>query len=140
MLAHLDIFIKIIKKRSSFSLYRSVPDVSFFGDISNGVAIYCSNPLIKENGWSNLAGTSLGAPCWSAFIAILDEAAGMRIRNIHEKLYDIAKNDKKHTNFNDIVKENNGEFFAKDGYDYVSGLGSPHFDILSKSLLAENNN
>ena len=82
----------------------------------------------------------MGAPCWSAFIAIADEAAGTRIKNIHEKLYEIAKNDKKHTNFNDITKGNNGEFFAKDGYDYVSGLGSPHFDIILKSLLSENNN
>jgi len=119
---------------------RTVPDVSFFGDISKGVAIYCSNPLIKDNGWSQLAGTSLGAPCWSAFFAIANEATGERIKNIHEKLYDIAKNDKNHNNFYDIIQGNNGKFYAKVAYDYVTGIGTPHFDILLKSLLSKNHN
>jgi len=120
--------------------YRSVPDVSFLGDMSKGVSIYCSNPLIKDNGWLTLAGTSLGAPCWAAFMAIANEASGMRIKNIHEELYNIAKNDKQHTNFNDIVKGDNGVLNAKDGYDCVTGLGTPHFDILLKSLLSKSSN
>lgn len=117
--------------------YRSVPDVSFFGDTSKGVSVYCSNSLIDKKGWFELSGTSLGAPCWSAFMAIVNEAHGTRIKNIHEKLYDIAKNDKTHTNFYDIVEGNNGQFYTKNGYDCVTGLGSPHFNVILKSLLSK---
>ncbi|WP_160673115.1 hypothetical protein [Clostridium sp. C8-1-8] len=85
------------------------------GDISKGVFIYCSNSLSKNKGWQTLAGTSLGTPCWAAFIAIANEASGTRFKNMHGKLYYMAKNDKDHTNFNDIIKGDNGELYAKDG-------------------------
>lgn len=78
----------------------------------------------------------MGAPCWAAFIAIANEASDTRIKNMHEKLYYIAKNDKDHINFNDIIKGNNGKFYKKYGYDFVTCLGTPHFDILLKSLLS----
>lgn len=120
--------------------YRTVPDVSFFGDISKGVAIYCSNKLIEDSGWSSLSGTSLGAPCWAAFLAIANEALGSNLTNINERLYNIAKNDKKHINFNDITEGDNGEFYADEGYDCISGLGTPHFDIILKSLSSKNLN
>ncbi|GKU26964.1 hypothetical protein CFB3_13000 [Clostridium folliculivorans] len=48
----------------------------------------------------------------------------------------MAKNHKDHTNFYAIIKWGNSEYYTKYGYHFIADLGTPHFDILLKSLLS----
>jgi subtilase family serine protease len=124
---------------------RVVPDVSFYGDFSHGVDVYCStkyNP--SASGWITLAGTSLGPPAWSAFIALVNEKNRYPINNIHDKLYNIAKDEKKYKQtFRDITYGNNitnntnddNKNYATIEYDSITGLGSPIENILLNKLV-----
>ncbi|MGK0469490.1 S53 family peptidase, partial [Clostridium sp.] len=113
--------------------YRTVPDVSFCADPSNGVSIYSS-----ATGWASVCGTSFGSPAWSAFIAIVNQNRNTPLSNIHNKLYQLAEGENYSSNFRDIVSGSNGADilnYAHDGYDYVTGLGSPLEDNLYDSLI-----
>ena len=53
---------------------RSVPDVSYVGGPSPGVAVY----VTPYGGWIPVGGTSVGAPQWSALIALSQFGARLR--------------------------------------------------------------
>ncbi|HEY2505829.1 MAG TPA: S53 family peptidase [Streptosporangiaceae bacterium] len=52
---------------------RQEPDVSFDGDPNTGVAVFDTLPFNGDAGWWLAAGTSLGAPSWSAILADADQ-------------------------------------------------------------------
>ncbi len=52
---------------------RSTPDVSFDGDPNTGVSVYMTDPSTGVGSWSQIGGTSLGAPAWAAIVAIADQ-------------------------------------------------------------------
>jgi subtilase family serine protease len=56
-----------------FSGFRSTPDVAFDADTATGVQIYAMNPFNNQAAWLTFGGTSLGAPAWSAIVAIADQ-------------------------------------------------------------------
>jgi hypothetical protein len=88
---------------------RAVPDVSFNGNPSTGVSVY--------NGtWWKIGGTSAGAPQWAAINAL-----GLAVTNAN--LYDRAKSSSSY--FRDITSGLNYVNSATEGYDLVTGLGSP---------------
>jgi subtilase family serine protease len=121
--------------------YRAIPDVSFYADSLKGVAVYCSPEFNNQSGWITLAGTSLGVPAWSAFLALVNEGNGAPIINIHTKLYKLAKNNQQYSiDFRDIVTGNTKLNNSKKGYDYVTGLGSPVENNLYKSLIMKPQN
>jgi hypothetical protein len=89
---------------------RSVPDVSYNGNASTGVAVY--------NGtWWKIGGTSAGAPQWAAIHAL-----GLSVSNTN--LYYRAKLAYS-SYFRDINEGANYYTSASTGYDLVTGLGSP---------------
>lgn len=116
--------------------YRAIPDVSFFSDSLKGVAIYCSPQYEDINGWTILAGTSLGVPAWAAYLALINENNESTVStNIHEKLYKLAQDKGQYSAvFYDITEGENNKYKANKGYDYVTGLGSPRGEILYEYL------
>jgi hypothetical protein len=52
---------------------RSTPDVAFDADPNTGVAVYSTDPAFGVGSWVEVGGTSVGAPAWSAIIAIADQ-------------------------------------------------------------------
>jgi hypothetical protein len=89
---------------------RAVPDVSYNGNASTGVAVY--------NGtWWKIGGTSAGAPQWAAIHAL-----GLSVTN--SNLYRRAKSAYS-SYFRDISSGSNYVNPATADYDLVTGLGSP---------------
>jgi hypothetical protein len=52
---------------------RSVPDVTFDADPNTGVMIYSIDPATNNGEWLQVGGTSVGAPAWSAIIALANQ-------------------------------------------------------------------
>lgn len=101
---------------------RVMPDVSFLADPNTGVYVnYNSN-------WYAIGGTSFSAPAWAAFIALVNQNRAVPLSNIQSKLYSIASGNQYLIQFRDIKSGQNGSssmYYAKNGYDLVTGLGSP---------------
>ncbi|HET7616050.1 MAG TPA: S53 family peptidase [Bacillales bacterium] len=118
---------------------RGIPDISFDADPNTGVAVYDSTRIQGQKGWFQVGGTSLGAPCWAALIALADEgrASALSSEEALTKIYQIAgdagssgySND-----YYDIRSGNNGGFQATSGYDLVTGIGSPKASQLIPAL------
>jgi hypothetical protein len=92
---------------------RAVPDVSYNANPATGVAVYCNSSWMG----GKVGGTSAGAPQWAAIYAL-----GLSATNVN--LYQRAKSSYS-SYFRDITSGSNGAYKATDGYDLVTGLGSP---------------
>ena len=122
------------------SPYRGVPDVSFDADPRTGVAVFDSDGVPGQ--WIQVGGTSVGAPAWSAILAVAGQlraaadrpplaaahfAAQRAIYSLHSGLADITQG------ANGSVNQSSAwagtacgpQCQAGPGYDYVTGLGSP---------------
>lgn len=111
---------------------RNTCDVSFLADPDYGVAVYCSGMTSEyPQGWYTVGGTSVGVQCWAGIFAFVNQArlaAGKDILNsnggtgdVHNMMYLSYSSD-----FNDITSPDPP---AKVGYDNVTGLGSPTYDL-----------
>ena len=103
------------------SAMRSVPDVSVHADPADGIAI-CQD----DNGGCPTGdlygGTSLAAPEWAAFAAIINDAQGKNLGLYNSVLYPLASTDAFHT-------------AASMGSDFAHvGLGSPNINALNRLL------
>ncbi|HYS29068.1 MAG TPA: S53 family peptidase [Candidatus Limnocylindria bacterium] len=116
---------------------RGVPDVSYDANPVTGVAVFDSTGAA---GWVPVGGTSLGAPQWSALVALAD--AGRRSPLSSAVLTDspfyraaLA------SAYRDITAGANGPCgtlcTAGPGYDFVTGLGSPLAGLLVPALQAQ---
>ena len=111
---------------------RGVPDIAYNAGVNGGVLTVCS---VCNNGVPAVflfGGTSAGTPQWSGLAAIADQVAHHRLGDINPTLYQIASN--KHrfaATLNDVTVGNNdvaeigGGFDAAQGWDPVTGLGTP---------------
>jgi hypothetical protein len=90
------------------SALRNTPDLALNADPNTGVLFFVGGQ------YTVFGGTSIVAPAMAAYMAALGSPAGF----INLKIY-LATNC-----FNDILIGSNGEYFARSGYDNVSGLGS----------------
>ena len=95
---------------------RAIPDVSYDADPVSGF------PVFYKNSWTEVGGTSAGAPQWAAIAALGS------VKN-NSVLYADKINDKNNSYFRDIVSGANGDCGyvcdARKKFDYVTGLGSP---------------
>ncbi|KRF31984.1 S8 family serine peptidase [Paenibacillus sp. Soil787] len=119
--------------------YRGSPDVSWDADPNTGVAVYDSTSYSGQKGWFQVGGTSFGAPCWAAMIALADQGRSTPLTNYNAiaNLYSIAgaTDSLGYTNdYHDINKGSNGGYSAQAGYDLVTGIGSPKADLLIPAL------
>lgn len=120
---------------------RGIPDVAYNADPNTGFSVYNSVPGDGGTGWQVVGGTSAGAPQWAAIIAVANSAMSTQLGgNVANLLYAAANPEtgNYHANFNDITEGSNGDcgYYcdAQDGYDYVTGLGSPELASLITDL------
>jgi subtilase family serine protease len=118
---------------------RGIPDVSFDADPNTGVAVYSSTSYQGSSGWFVVGGTSLSAPCWAALVALADQGRSTPFDSLSflSAVYNLAgtiSSSGYKGNFHDITQGDNGVFPAVDGYDMVTGIGSPKADQLIPDL------
>ena len=140
---------------------RIVPDVSYNASVLGGVVTVtsCYTPDNPDGCdptdpfFSLIGGTSAGSPQWAAIIALANQARGMRgergLGLVAPALYAIAKNHHSYgQDFHDITNGNNvlgsgndpsadpsQGFFAGNGFDDATGLGTPNVGNLVSDLV-----
>jgi subtilase family serine protease len=141
---------------------RGVPDIAFQASAATGALVYLSLPPdgnrsnINQTGWYDIGGTSLSCPQWAGLVAIADQLnkAGhpseFGLGLINPALYKVASNaakysadffDVKHTGTAAVQNTNQGDpsvpgYPATDGWDPVTGLGTPNAAALIPDLVA----
>jgi subtilase family serine protease len=118
---------------------RSVPDVCYQAGPNPGVSVY----VTPYGGWLQVYGTSVGAPQWSALIALANSArTSGTLNGANSALYSIAATSTAPPYItaaflNDIISGSDGsdpDDFSIPGYDFVTGLGSPVANNLVPAL------
>jgi kumamolisin len=113
---------------------RQVPDVSADADPTTG-------NLIIEDGKENVGGgTSLAAPIWAGFTAIMDQYLKANhdppVGFFNPILYHLASSPVPYRPFHDVTVGGNDFYTATPGYDMATGLGSPNVYNLARDLKA----
>jgi len=111
---------------------RSVPDVALNADPNTGYSVYTSGA------WHVFGGTSVGAPLWAGFTALVNgqrAAAGLApVGFLNPPLYQIGASASYAGGFNDVKTGSNLFYPARTGYDNASGLGTFSGDALLNTL------
>jgi kumamolisin len=108
---------------------RSFPDVAFNADPQSGQEAWVSYHKNSSDPytpmWLTLGGTSIAAPQWAGFTALVNEARGSKgsIGFLNPIIYAIAPADRANL-FNDVTQGDNNGFSAGPGWDAVTGWGS----------------
>jgi subtilase family serine protease len=106
---------------------RGNPDVAYAADPNTGFAVYDSfdNP---RGPWSQVGGTSAGAPQWAGLIAIANQGRALQHQGSLDgpgqtlpMIYALGG-----SGFHDVTSGSNAGFSAGAGYDLVTGWGSPN--------------
>ena len=117
---------------------RTTPDVSFNADPNSGVAVYDSVSYSGQSGWFTVGGTSAAAPAWAGLVAITDQGLAQASKGtlsnsqLQTELYSLPS-----AAYHDMTTGFNG-YSASQGYDLVTGLGTPVANVLVPDLLAAN--
>jgi subtilase family serine protease len=128
---------------------RGVPDVSFSGDVNNGLLIAWSQGRTADVGnIYEFGGTSAASPQWAAITALADQDAHHPLGFLNPKLYALARSPLYGYVFHDVTEGNNTVvtggtstvpiteskdagrvrvtgYAATKGWDAVTGLGTP---------------
>ncbi|QBD77484.1 hypothetical protein EPA93_16395 [Ktedonosporobacter rubrisoli] len=120
--------------------FRGVPDVAYNAALNSGFLVVWSSPIFGDNQIIAAAGTSAGAPQWSAIVALGCQLNNGRLGFINPALY-LFGHSKFYTQaFHDITSGNNTfvgtdskgnsvtiqGYDAKAGWDPATGWGSPN--------------
>ena len=95
-----------------------------------------------STGWYVIGGTSASSPQWAGLIAIANQIAGRSLGYINPALYQIANDPAKYANdFFDVTANCNQTtsipgYCASQGWDAVTGLGTPNAANLIPDLIA----
>jgi subtilase family serine protease len=113
------------------STHRNVPDVS---------AQAAEGTIIFKGADSYLAGTSEATPLWAGYMALVNQLAASYGSSsagfANPELYKIAATSAYDTDFHDIVsgcapgRQGDNDYCAGQGYDLVTGLGSPTHQLI----------
>ena len=117
---------------------RTIPDVAFVAaaPASSGVAIFDSYDLPATNPWMQVNGTSIGAPCWAALFAIVNQGrqslgrallSGAAGPQTLPAIYDLGRNQPQ--DFNKITQ------IAIGGARNNTGFGTPVANNLVPDLI-----
>ncbi len=115
---------------------RNVPDVAAEANTDN---YYCANGGCS----GGVGGTSLSAPRWAGFMALVNEQAANNGKPapgfLNPIIYGYGTGSSYDSDFHDIASGNNNEgngasFNAITGYDLVTGWGSPNGQSLINAL------
>jgi subtilase family serine protease len=137
---------------TSIGSMRGVPDISYQASSRTGVLVYdtapgdatrglnCSPGNPCSAGWFVVGGTSSSCPQWAALVSIADQIAGHGLGLINPKLYSLATGANYGSDFFDVTTGNNQAdpnvpgFSATQGWDPVTGLGTPNAANLVPAL------
>ncbi len=133
---------------------RGVPDIALQASATTGVLVYVTLPPDGDSGlicgaspcstgWYDVGGTSASSPQWAGIVAITDQIAGRDLGYINPALYQIADNPAKYAaDFFDVTANCNqvdssvAGYCASQGWDAVTGLGTPNVANLIPDLIA----
>ena len=128
---------------------RGVPDVSYSGDVNNGLLIAWSQGVAANVGnIYEFGGSSAASPQWAAIIALADQTGHRRLGSLNTALYSFAHGSRYGYVFHDVTHGNNtvsaagandhtvriAGYSAAKGWDAVTGLGTPNVPHLLKYL------
>ena len=119
---------------------RGVPDVAFQASSRTGPLVYDTAP--GAGGWFIVGGTSCSSPEFSGIVAIADQIAGHGLGQINPTLYQLAAGANYGTYFYDVNTGNNQTvasipgYPATNGWDPITGLGTPNAAMLAPALAA----
>lgn len=119
------------------SVYRNLPDVALTAE-----SVYV---VYSSGGTTGAGGTSCAAPLWAGFCALINqqEAAGGVTNSVgflNPAVYALAATTNYTNCFHDITSGNNignytaGLYYATNGYDLATGLGTPNGTNLINAL------
>jgi hypothetical protein len=115
---------------------RNNPDVSMEADPSTGIAVYDS--LLGGSNWWYGGGTSLATPMWAGLVSTADQGRALAglgsldgVSQTLPRLYALGSSSPA---FRDITSGSNSLYSAGEGYDLVTGIGSPVANILVNDL------
>jgi kumamolisin len=103
---------------------RGVPDVAGDADPETGYNVRVDGTDVV------VGGTSAVAPLWAGLLALANQSLGDRVGFINPVLYQNKKA------FTDIKKGSNNGYHAAEGWDPVTGLGSPIGNTVVTALQA----
>jgi len=115
---------------------RNVPDVAAEANTDN---FWCSSDACNEG----VGGTSLSAPRWAGFLALINQQAANNGKSsmgfLNPTIYAIGTGSSYDSEFHDITTGNNGDgsgnsYNAVVGYDLATGWGSPNGQGLINAL------
>jgi hypothetical protein len=104
------------------TLYRNVPDVAAEADTDN---FFCSSGTCQ----GGIGGTSLAAPRWAGFLALVNEQAaanGETVGFLNPLVYGIGQGSSYSAAFHDITTGTSNGFPIVAGYDLNAGWGAPN--------------
>ena len=119
---------------------RGVPDISYSGDVNNGLLIAWSQGVTANVGnVYEFGGSSAAAPEWAAVIALADQSGHRRLGFLNSDLYSLAHGSRYGYVFHDVIHGSNTVsaagsnnksvrvtgYAAGKGWDAVTGLGTP---------------
>ena len=128
---------------------RGVPDISYSGDVNNGLLIAWSQGVAANVGnIYEFGGSSAASPQWAAIIALADQTGHRRLGALNTALYSLAHGSRYGNVFHDITHGNNTVsvagsnnqtvritgYAAVKGWDAVTGLGTPNVTHLLQYL------
>lgn len=114
---------------------RNIPDVSAEANTNQWI---CSDGGCSEN-WG---GTSFASPQWAGLLALANEQSvnngGTTLGFINPEVYRLGVSTGYNSDFHDVIGGNNGNYDAVQGFDLVTGWGSPIGPSLIDALLGKN--
>jgi hypothetical protein len=116
---------------------RTTPDVAYNADPNTGFAVYDSTAYQGQSGWSQVGGTSAGAPQWASLVALANQSLAKGtldgVSQTLPDLYYLASTPSASSFFHGVTTGNNLAFAATPGYNAVTGLGSPSASALVRA-------
>ena len=105
--------------------HRGVSDLAFDADPNTGVYVYDSTPVWGEVGWWVLGGTSVSAPSLAGVVNVAGATNGFAADTAAEEAR-IYSNMGNPAAFHDVTYGSAGKLKCAVGYDFVTGVGTPH--------------
>lgn len=118
---------------------RAFPDIAFNADPSTGEGIWVRSSFNSSPSWIQVGGTSMAAPQWVGFLALVNEARHEKGKQplgfLNPIFYKISKKNREAV-FTDITLGKNGAYSAGKGWDAVTGWGSMKGSAMLNHLLS----
>jgi len=122
--------------------FREIPDIAAVADPASGTVVIsagASSDGKDATAETSGGGTSLSAPMWAGFTALMNvylkQHGGKPIGFLNPALYYLFNHPPQFPPFHDVTLGNNDFYVATPGYDPVTGLGSPNVAYLTQDIL-----